>query len=228
MPPPIDKATGVCDGRCPFCEILATARLNRQIEDTLLAQTSNFEWIPGMGAFIEGYSIVISKAHLLTTGDLELSRIVELERFIREIKELLSVLYGKKSIVFEHGEMGSGCIEHHHLHILPIELRTVPSSLSRQFSYTVISSIMDLCQRRQDNLSYIYLELSNGKQVVFETPQLSRQFMRKVMASEYGCHQDWDWRENPFLDNIHRFVHKVEELRNQEGECQNALLNILR
>ena len=85
-----------CDG-CRLCGIVSQAMAERDATDTLLRETQHFEWVPGLGAFVEGYSLLVSKEHVLNTGALPLEQIDELAVFAHEVRALLQNVYGKES-----------------------------------------------------------------------------------------------------------------------------------
>ncbi len=204
---------------CKLCEVVNRREENREIENTFLDQTDHFIWVPGLGSFVEGYSLVISKNHVLNTGCFDTQVIQELDLFIQKIRRKLRNIYKSDSILFEHGSMGrhdyaGSCIEHHHLHILPVDLPSVLEFLSQKFARRhPISSLEDLTHFNQDRIPYIYYASASQAQYVFEVPVLPRQYLRRVIAAERGRPQDWDWREKPFMENIKAFVIKMKKLR---------------
>ncbi|MCK4292882.1 MAG: hypothetical protein KAY65_06775, partial [Planctomycetes bacterium] len=151
---------------CRLCQVVNKPKQDREIEDTLLEQTDRFQWIPGLGSFVEGYSLIVSKNHVLNTGCFDIDIIDELELFIHEIRKTLRKVYKKGSIVFEHGSMGNrdyagSCIEHHHMHILPADLSHVPKVLSKKIlNHDTIDSIKVLIEFNQQRIPYIYYETS--------------------------------------------------------------------
>ena len=204
-----------CDN-CKLCEITRKPEQEREVQDTLLGQTEHFQWIPGLGAFIEGYSLIVSKKHILNTGSFDVGIVEELELFIRKIKKALNNIYNKGAIVFEHGSMGNhnyagNCIDHQHIHIIPTDLQRVPLILTEKFvSHGQLQTLKDLILFSQKQIPYIYCEFVPGKHNVYEVPVLPRQYLRQVVATECGYANDWDWREKPFLENIITFVGKTK------------------
>ena len=140
---------------CSLCKVVNEPVDTRGIQDTLLDQTDHFQWIPGLGSFVEGYSLIVSKKHVLNTGCFNVDVINELERFICEIRKTMRALYEMGSVVFEHGTMGSrdyagSCIEHQHIHILLADFSDVPSVLLNNFvNHGPISSMKDLIELNQ-------------------------------------------------------------------------------
>ena len=207
------------DSTCILCEIVNTNREGRKIEDTLLAETENFEWIPGLGAFVEGYSLIVSKKHVLNTGAFELSAIKELEIFVKKVRTILSNIYNTNTIIVEHGSMSASnhagsCIEHQHLHIFPTNIKDIPKILLNNFKkHTRIDSFEGLKEFNQEKVPYIYYSNHPSIHNVFEVSILPRQYMRQVIAAELKCQHSWDWRQYPFVKNISEFVKKTENFK---------------
>lgn len=211
---------------CKLCEILSNNSYNSKVENTILLETDNFRWIPGLGAFVEGYSLIVSKSHCLNTSLLSDHVIDELEDLISIIKNSFNSIYGKDIIIFEHGTMSSNadignCIDHHHLHILPTEINNIPDILLKETSLKIaknISSLRDLKKLFVNQIPYFYLYLNN-KHIVFEIkePGFPSQYLRQVFAHELNQPHDWDWRKKPFLEKISSFVKKLEIFKSSKN-----------
>ncbi|MHC4166010.1 MAG: HIT family protein [Planctomycetota bacterium] len=206
---------------CRLCKAVNEPEDTREVRDTLLGQTDHFQWIPGLGAFVEGYSLIVCKEHVLNTGCFDADVINELERFICEIRKTLRAVYETGSVVFEHGSMGNhdyagGCIEHQHIHILPADLPHVPSVLLSSFvNHGPVDSMKELIEFNRRHIPYMYYEPSSEERYVLEAKTLPRQYLRQVIAVEFGRPDDWDWRQKGFLGNIGAFVEKMEESRKE-------------
>ena len=200
---------------CRFCDLLNTPAEQRPVENTLLDETHHFEWIPALGAFIEGYTLIVSKTCVLNTTCLESSMIDELDHFIQDVQSRLKTLYGIGSVVFEHGTRGTKrpggtSVDHQHVHIVPVDHPGVLARLLKDFAcHRDIRSMRDLQALRNEHDPYVYYRSSQGQHHVFEAPSLSSQYMRKVIAKSWGCPADWDWREKPFRRNIRAFVRRI-------------------
>ncbi|MDO8720825.1 MAG: hypothetical protein Q7J31_01170, partial [Syntrophales bacterium] len=176
------------------------------------------------GAFVEGYSLIVSKRHVPNTGCLDDSSIAELERFATEVERILRAIYAVGTIVFEHGSVGvrrkaGCCIEHHHLHILPFDLPTIPSHMLRVMPASKpVKSLEALREYQTAGKPFIYYETPEGSAFVFDAPMdLPSQFIRQVLAVECGCPSDWEWEENPFFERVSTFVDKVISTLRRQG-----------
>ena len=206
------------DEGCSFCNIVKQDACQRSEQDTSIMATERFEWIPGLGAFVEGYSLIISNVHVLNTGCLSVDAVQELEGVIADVKQSLRTLYGTGGVVFEHGTMGGldqagCCVEHHHIHVLPIDCAELPSIVRKAFpNLRSIRALAELKALQDRKIPYVYYETSCEKRYVFEAPLLPRQYMRQVLAAECGFPLDWDWQSKPFLPRIEAFVSKILRL----------------
>ncbi len=157
---------------CKLCNIAHNSHGNRKVQDTVICETENFMWTPGLGAFVEGYSLLLSKKHLLNTGALGNSAIEELQGLIVKIKKFFQKVYKQKIILFEHGSVGDfhsgGCISHQHLHILPTDISGVPEILLKNFEYEIINDIKVLREYDQFGNPYLYYENTDESKYVFK------------------------------------------------------------
>jgi hypothetical protein len=203
------------DPACRLCCIVDQDLDQRKVQDAILSDMGRFQWIPGLGAFVEGYSLIISKDHILNTGCLTIEAIRELRSFIMYVQNHLHDIYGTGCVTFEHGVMGpvrtaGSCVDHHHIHIFPLTMPTLPLTILRVFTdVRLIEGLEDLIRINEQGTPYIYYQTSSGTQYVISAPVLPRQYMRQVLATELGCPHDWNWQTKPFLDRIHTFVSKA-------------------
>jgi len=90
--------------------------------------------------------------------------------------------------------------------------------LSRNFrKHRPIVSLKELKHFNREKIPYIYYEVSSGIGNVFEVDILPRQYMRQVIAAEFGIRDAWDWRKEPFDENIKLFVTKMAKFKEQNG-----------
>ncbi len=201
---------------CKLCRIVAGEGKGDKVQDCILQESRDFVWVPGLGAFVEGYSLIISKGHILSTGAMAEVRVEDLEQFVGLISGSIEQLYGTDVIVCEHGSMGGthkagSCIDHQHLHLFPVNLSKLPLVLEREFEEIAeIGSLKDLMGVHEQKVPYLYIASQELGHHAYAAPILPRQYLRQVMASEIGVPEQWDWREHPFIQNITDFVDKVQ------------------
>lgn len=203
---------------CRLCRITNNIFENNNIYNKILYESAHFVWLPGLGAFIEGYSLVVSKSHILNSGCLPDCLIDEFEIVLSFAKTRIQEIYGIIPIICEHGSMGKNnyagsCIDHHHLHIFPVQMFQIPDIIKANLTnHKIIKSLKELKAYQKKQLSYIFIMNSNEHKHVFDAKILPRQYLRQVIAAEYGYINDWDWRVHPFHNKITSFVNKMKPI----------------
>ncbi len=87
----------------------------------LIASTKNFFVIGAIGAFVPGYTMIISKKLIPSLALIEDDQRNELEWLIRILSETITKVYDKEITMFEHGMCACiGGLDRAHLHMMPI------------------------------------------------------------------------------------------------------------
>ncbi|GAI58450.1 unnamed protein product, partial [marine sediment metagenome] len=68
----------------------------------IIAETENFVVLPSIGQIVEGYLLIVTKAHRGSMGCLSDVEIIELEGLMERTRFLLTRMYGRP-LFFEHG-----------------------------------------------------------------------------------------------------------------------------
>ena len=170
--------------------MLQTPHHLRTEYDVMLMETEAFEWLPGLGAFVEGYSLIVSKQHVSNTGCLDDTSIVKLEQFATEVKRILRVIYAVGTIVFEHGSLGvrrkaGSCIEHHHLHILPFNLPKIPSHMHRVMPVSKPIKSFDALRE--------YQTMANPSSIMRLRKETALSLMHQWIYPVNSCAKFWLW-----------------------------------
>lgn len=172
-------------------------------------QTDHFIVIPTLGALVEGYLLVLSKAHYESIRQIPKEFFSEFDEVVDKVKSVIRSTYGKDSVCFEHGAAScsnkfGGCIDHAHLHVVPcsetlsgtiqefgMELMPIPSR----------AALTDVVGRRQP---YLYWEDSDESKYVIQGDFIPSQFFRKIIADYYSVAEQWDWRQYLNLENLQK------------------------
>jgi diadenosine tetraphosphate (Ap4A) HIT family hydrolase len=206
---------------CHFCQILKD-RGGEHPEDHILAESQSFYAKPGLGHFVNGYTLVNSKQHVTSFSFLPVDQLAELEVFSVEIARRLELVYGAQPLGFEHGEVGGRfhpgcCFEHAHLHLLPLPDR-IGDSLSLDFIATRLGSLGELRSFSCRSIPYLLLRRRNGEVVVFNVDRnLPSQFLRREFCSRLGKQHQWDWAVFPFREEILKFTKLYHESAERLG-----------
>ena len=225
----------IVDEDCGFCtEIHGISHANNLLEQYIepqlgmasrvIEKTEHFEAIPTLGAFVEGYVMVVSLDHYECVGRIPKNYYPELKCFLREMKDRIARCYGMKTVCFEHGSVSctnrfGGCINHAHIHIVPCNELLIDQLGEYQIEYRKISSIDELRPFGLSGRPYLYFEDVDGQQYVAASGFVVSQFFRQLLARTHGIPEEWDWRSHLNLERMKKTFERMSDfsLCNQFG-----------
>lgn len=190
------------------------------------------------GAFVPHYFLLVSKEHFERIADLPPDHL----RDLQELKNFFESYYREflktDFIAFEHGALPGchagggkgGCIDHLHLHMLPFANGRLRPLIEREYGDQFAKAIRlknwsRLTKAQVRTHSYILLQEVTGETLVFPVSgEIPSQLMRKIVASQAGVADQWNWREfveeGDFLQNS---IKTFEEL--SRFKCETLLKN---
>ena len=191
---------------CRFCNIANKQYYYDEI-DKPIATSDDYMAVASIGALVEGWTLIIPKAHQLSMinhyGD------EKFEHFSKKVAASLRARYGSL-ISFEHGSNKEGSItacgtDHAHLHLVPFTETLVPNLIASGLDWESChsSEIKDKVGTRE-YLFYADLNSNNwddpkGYLHLLESP--ISQFFRKLIAERIGQPEMSNYKEFPFLHN---------------------------
>jgi len=193
---------------CAYCtRLLGLARTTQEPWDLVLKDLSSFVVAPSKGALVEGWLLVVSKEHLLSSAAMSLTPRADLEAALKAATALVESRFGPATI-FEHGpsQNGSpiGCgIDHMHLHVVPLtfSLRRAATSLEPGLGWQPLAGIHDVSTWSEGRRPYLLVqEPGDSVPWVSEAPPI-RQFLRRAVASTLGT-SEFDYSEYPQRTNV--------------------------
>lgn len=193
---------------CPFCK--------RRKKDIIFS-TKNFYVTPSLGQIVEGYLLICTKKHLISMAHLNKEEFKELEEIQEKCKKILCSKYSCP-IFFEHGPIESkdkagSCIDHAHLHVIPLKI-DLTEDLKKRFPSKKIISISELNFQKKMKLPYFYFENNKGEKHVFKIPEIvPSQYIRKLISNKLNDFSEWNWREHPYLK---RFNETIKSIRGEK------------
>jgi hypothetical protein len=98
-----------------------------------------------------------------------------------------------------------GCgIDHLHLHVvpLPFSLKNAASKMFPGITWKSISNWSDTSSLFESQISYGLLQEPNNKMFWCKPPHSVRQFFRRVIASQMGIADQFDYAQSPHLSNV--------------------------
>ncbi|MGW2442231.1 hypothetical protein ACWCY1_36825 [Streptomyces goshikiensis] len=187
---------------CQFCiEFTERAPRNRIITET----TDRWVLLPTIGCLTPGYSLYMPLEHLDAAADVAPADLPQVAAGLESMRTLIQAHYGP-TIVAEHGprdcELGASCCGHAHLHLIPVP---DPDAILAAYEKVGgpgrrLSSLVDLPAAAET--SYLYLSPRPGEHHYWPADgRFARQFVRRVVAGQYGIGEQYDWRDHPFVEN---------------------------
>lgn len=213
---------------CPFCVEndfyiykLFFEKFNSK--NLTIQSTQNFIVLPDIAPLVEGHLLIITLDHYSCFGRLPYKYWAELQDLKSYITRLLTKKY-TKPIFFEHGpalpHRAGCCIDHAHIHCLPVDTE-LSSTIYKNILRKRISSILELCNYTEKNISYLFYEANSDKQYIYPLPQelsiLPSQYVRRVVAANLKLDK-WDWKEMITYENYSdinkaKILRTIKELR---------------
>jgi len=201
---------------CLFCSLPEIASPANP-EDEIIDESENFYAKAALGHFVFGYTLIIPKEHFPSFGYLPEDLFPELEGFRDNVLDKLHNLCQDPITIVEHGAMnrcqrGGSCIDHAHLHLMPLAADLYPL-LSRRFSFDELESISELRRFKDAQIPYLYYQREglrgHGVQLSQDVPS---QLLRRIACQALGQPELWDWRDTPLRDVLQRFTGEYKRL----------------
>ena len=192
---------------CVFCEIDKTKKYN-----TIIEETDNFLIMPTIGSLVDGYLLIVYKKHLYSISKVPDEIKKEYIGIINKYRKLFKERYGKYPIVFEHGSpdpngMCTCCLIHAHSHIVNHNYLKEKEILKKE-KFKKINSFNDI----KSDTNYIYYKSDNGTDYVSYDYEPISQLMRIYIAKDLNIEEKYNWRTNPFKENIEKTINKFQKL----------------
>lgn len=187
-----------------------TNEQRREIEpwDEIIYESENFVAVPTRGALIEGWLLIVPRAHHFCIGEFGPELFAEFQLFRREVQGAIETTYGG-SVAFEHGPASSqrpaGCgVDHAHLHIVPWHgsfAGAVREHGSPKFAWRSVTGCEALRAFHDRGEDYLYFEESDGNAFATSGP-IPSQYFRRIVASELGESELFDWKTHSGINTV--------------------------
>jgi len=190
---------------CPFCDF------DNEIKYRLLEETDNFYLIPGVGAFIVPYILILSKEHYTCLASLPQEWLTELVALEKKAKKFISDVYNLPIIEYEHGECMYGndrsgaCVKHFHLVLIGTKkdiYGTIEKNLGKPDNS--IKKFSELKHLDEEHRGYL-LYKKNHKWVYWKGRNLISQFTRRLLAEDQRKNI-YNWRIHPYFENMQTMI----------------------
>jgi diadenosine tetraphosphate (Ap4A) HIT family hydrolase len=201
---------------CLFCSIQETSNPSNP-EDEIIDESENFYAKAALGHFVFGYTLIISKEHFPSYAYVPEYLFPELEAFRNEVLDKLHNICEHPISITEHGAInrcrrGGACIDHAHLHLMPLAADLYPM-LCERFSFHELGSMSGVRAFKDAQIPYLYYQKeglrSQGVQLSQDVPS---QLLRRIACEALGEPELWDWRAKPLREPLQRFTSEYKRL----------------
>lgn len=191
---------------CRFCEIVDGKYHYNEVDEPFAANDA-FIALASIGALVEGWTLIIPKAHQLSMRNFYSNPLFS--DFVKSVIPNLTHQYGPL-IAFEHGANTEGSItacgtDHAHLHLVPLGESLLPR-LNASGLHWVKCKVSQIASKTGQNEYLFYCDLASkghwqdpeGYLHVLEYP--ISQFFRRLIADRKGKTEVSDYKFFPHLD----------------------------
>ncbi len=193
--------------KCRFCSIVNDNLKNYGSIDEPFAMSEKYFSLVSIGAFVEGWTLLIPKSHKYN-----LRKDYESIEFYNYLKKHIAILrerlsWDKKIIVFEHGankcDSETACgTSHAHLHVLPFSENVLTDILEEKHwikcDWKTVASVVKeheylLYCEEPDNgaLAQVYVHIVNNPE---------SQYFRRVIFDKIGLMGSYSYKEDPRIE----------------------------
>ena len=212
---------------CLFCKLLAGKPVHEQAS---LYESENFLVIPGSGAFLDGYMMILPKSHVMSCAELDYKQRMEMLQVIDDVKYILRNIYRKNILVWENGSGLDGrgkpktSIVHAHIHVCPSTLNVLETTKATGIKIHPID-FENLPDYKRN--SYLLIMDYDENWYISYNPNMyiPRQYVRQMIALEHNINSElWNWRRFPFWDNVEKTGNTfLDYVKNNYGELSTRI-----
>ena len=205
---------------CPFCK---STRLNNNklvglpTIDAILFENDNIYVQVDISPLCIGHILIVTKKHYLNFFETSREIKEDVIRLKKKIKEVYKEVYNSDVLFFEHGSAKKGyagkSIDHAHMHCIPYKY-DIRDTLYKLLGENISLDILSV-NGFHNEFSYIYLDSTNGSNLIYKVDKLPSQFLRKILALKYG-NSNYLWQENcKTIENKNIVLQTISDLKNK-------------
>ncbi|MEE0866194.1 MAG: hypothetical protein U0L98_05310 [Clostridia bacterium] len=204
----------------------------------ILYESKGFIVLPGLGAFFDGYVMIVPKRHVMSFAELSKKEYEEFLHVLNDMRFILESIYKKKIFVFECGSGRNGggkhktSIVHAHIHMAPTDM-PVLKCIHKSGIYPALINPRNL--KNYGEYPYmLYIDQENNWYITGDPDTyFPRQHPRQVLADYMGLAKgEYNWRTNPLRERMdviaeefYGFIRK--EFNNLPVWIQNCTKNFI-
>jgi diadenosine tetraphosphate (Ap4A) HIT family hydrolase len=189
----------------------------------LLYESENFVVIPGAGAIVPGYSLIIPREHILSMGFLPSALDNEFVHVLGGVVAWLQAEFGLEAHVFEHGaksfrEKGGACADHAHTQVAPLGptncfVNRLQGDFATQRTDSYLDSAREIVAMGEGD-PYLYTHSASHAGAIATATGAKGQYFRRLMAAHVGRPDEWDGPIFPHIEHILRTLDAGRALPN--------------
>lgn len=205
---------------CLFCALLESSTPAEWYDETLYLH-DEFSVFPGLGAQVEGYVLVVPHEHKFSSAELAGDARERLQQVKQDVAHVLNQAYGP-CVFFEHGacahrNLAGACIDHVHLHALPMDADILGLARSR-LTFTQLDDPLAIADWR--GRPYLAIENQAGEFHVADGSNLPGQYLRRIVDEVIDGGGEWDYTLFPHKDRIKKTIKRLQPLFSSMWEAR--------
>lgn len=191
--------------RCLLCKIRDGVS---ERKEHILYNTPNFYVVPGLGAFFEGYLMIVPKRHVMSFAELDPDEFSEFLQTLNDLRFILESIYNKKIFAFECGSGYGGAgkhatsITHAHFHLAPTDM-PVFESICKSGLTPALIDLENL--NNYGRYPYMLYGTQDDEWYICSDPDsyFPRQHPRQILADYMGLAKgEYNWRTHPYEEKM--------------------------
>lgn len=198
----------------------------KEFYNEILFESTNFIVIPSLGSLVEGWLLIVPKTEYLSLRcicDDEL--LSELDILANSVKDVLVREYGGV-VMFEHGAINKnstvGCgVDYAHLHLVPSEnnlIRGLEDFLDIKYDWKSVINLKEAILSLDISKEYLFYRDVNGDSFIAQENAFPSQLFRKVIAHYINMSEEFDWKKNYGIGNIHNTISKLKMINSHSKQ----------
>ena len=201
--------------QCVFCDEFEDG------SDRVIWEDDEWVVLPGKGAFVPGYCLLLSVACVKSFSYLPSAQLRRADGVVERVRQVIADHYGRPVVVAEHGVdascpyLGSACCtDHNHLHFFPLPKGVNPEEVEKMYVEMggAARSHESLAELTGHAGAYLLLSPTPGRYLIWQWDErFGKQYARRVVAG-LGGESRWDWRRHPFPENMQETVDVLRHL----------------
>lgn len=181
---------------CPASRFHLSAKIGVPGHGAILWGDESLYIIPDIAPLVEGHLLMVTTPHHICVGACPEQLFQAIHATRHCVQRLFQEAYSQGVVFFEHGparhrEAGA-CIDHAHLHCLPVSL-PVKETIEQLLGSGQPASLDTLRRLHLAGQSYLYVEEERENGWAYSVDAIPSQYFRQIITSLLG-QESWQWQ----------------------------------